>query len=271
MLKRQELVDWHHGIAKQAPRVRTPAGATQAHRDVDLSDPETSRKRKASANLLLTMLKAALNHALREEKVASDKTWARVQPFAKASAARQQCLTIAEAKRLINACDPDFRKLVEAALLTGCRFQELARLTVGDFNPDSGTLLIKRAKTGSRHVMLADEGVAFFHGLTAGRAGAELMLGRSWGHGAQGRPMRAACERAKINPPICFHVLRHSWASLSVMAGMPLMVVARNLGHVDTRMVERHYGHLSASYLRDEVRAHAPRFGIGGSNVQSLR
>jgi hypothetical protein len=27
------------------------------------------------------------------------------------------------------------------------------------------------------------------------------------------------------------------------MNGMPLMVVAKNLGHVDTRMVEAHYGH----------------------------
>jgi len=48
----------------------------------------------------------------------------------------------------------------------------------------------------------------------------------------------AACERAKINPPITFH--GHTWASLSVMAGLPLMVVAKNLGHVDTRMVEAH-------------------------------
>jgi Protein of unknown function (DUF2934) len=27
------------------------------------------------------------------------------------------------------------------------------------------------------------------------------------------------------------------------------MVVAQNLGHADTRMVERHYGHLAPSYI----------------------
>ena len=46
------------------------------------------------------------------------------------------------------------------------------------------------------------------------------------------------------------------------MAGAPLMVVARNLGHADTRMVERHYGHLAPSYIADAIRAAAPKFGI---------
>ena len=44
------------------------------------------------------------------------------------------------------------------------------------------------------------------------------------------------------------------------MGGMPLMVVARNLGHADTRMVERHYGHLAPSYVAESVRKHAPKF-----------
>ena len=55
------------------------------------------------------------------------------------------------------------------------------------------------------------------------------------------------------------------------MAGMPLMIVARNLGHADTKMVERHYGHLAPSYVVDQVRQHAPRFGIGGGNVKAIR
>jgi hypothetical protein len=34
-----------------------------------------------------------------------------------------------------------------------------------------------------------------------------------------------------------------------------LMVVARNLGHADTRMVEKHYGHLATSYVREAISA----------------
>jgi integrase len=74
--------------------------------------------------------------------------------------------------------------------------------------------------------------------------------------------MADACDRAKITPAASIHILRHTWASLAVMAGAPLMVVARNLGHADTRMVERHYGHLAPSYIADAIRAAAPKFDI---------
>jgi integrase len=78
----------------------------------------------------------------------------------------------------------------------------------------------------------------------------------------QKRPMDEAVERAKISPAISFHGLRHTWASLATMAGVPLLVVAKNLGHTDTRMVEKHYGHLAPSYIADAIRAGAPRFGF---------
>jgi integrase len=61
---------------------------------------------------------------------------------------------------------------------------------------------------------------------------------------------------------VSFHSLRHTYASLSVMAGAPLLVIAQNLGHANTRMVEAHYGHLSKSYVADAIRAAAPRFGF---------
>ena len=73
--------------------------------------------------------------------------------------------------------------------------------------------------------------------------------------------MREACHRAKLKP-IAIHGMRHTWASHAVMNGVPLMVVAKNLGHVDTRMVERVYGHLAPSFVVDAIRAGAPRYGI---------
>jgi integrase len=88
------------------------------------------------------------------------------------------------------------------------------------------------------------------------------MFGRKWGQSHQIRRMNEACQRVRISPPASFHVLRHTWASHAVMGGVPLMVVAKNLGHVDTRMVENHYGHLAPSYIADAIRAGAPRFGV---------
>jgi integrase len=264
-LKADDLRKWLVGIAKTPARLRTRKGLKQQYAALDSADAK--RARKVSANRTLITLKAALNMAWREGKVASNAEWSRVAPFENVNTARARYLKIDEAKRLINACDPDFRLLVQAGLETGARLGELVSLQVHDFNPDTGTLAIRQSKSGkARHVVLTDEGISFFRQLCAGRAGGELMLpkaaGGGWLKSHQKRPMADACERAKITPPINFHGLRHSWASLAVMAGVPLMVVAKNLGHRDTRMVEMHYGHLAPSFIADAIRKSAPRFGF---------
>jgi integrase len=228
--------------------------------------PERMRARRASANRTWAVLRAALNHAHREGKVDADP-WRRVKPLKNATAARIRYLTIAESKRLVNACSTEFRPMVEAALATGCRYGELCRLQVADFNPDAGTLHVRQSKSGKdRHVILTDEGAALFAELTAGRSGGDLILrradGSAWGPAHQQRPMAEAVARARISPPASFHSLRHTWASLCAMAGVPLMVIAKNLGHADTQMVQRHYAHLAPSYEAEAIRAGAPVFGF---------
>ena len=82
--------------------------------------------------------------------------------------------------------------------------------------------------------------------------------------------MREANKRAKLKPPVNFHALRHTWASHAVMNGVPLMVVAKNLGHADTRMVERTYAHLAPSFVVDAIRAGAPKFGFKPGKIVAL-
>jgi len=147
------------------------------------------------------------------------------------------------------------------------RYSELARLEVQDFNPDAGTLTVRRSKSGkSRHVMLTDEGATLFASWCAGRAGTELIFrtarGGPWTRSLQAEPMGEAVRAAKIKPPISFHGLRHTWASLAVMNGTPLMIVARNLGHRDTRMCELHYADLAPGHVRDAIHLGAPVFGL---------
>jgi integrase len=244
--------------------VRRRASANQDH---DSTDDEAVRRRRASANRTLTVLRAALNRAFRNGAVTSDAAWRRLKPFKGVDKARVRYLDVDEAKRFLAACDPNFRPLAQAALTTGCRLGELCRLEVQDFNATAGTVHVRRSKSGkARHVVLNEEGAAFFTQLCAGRPGHEIMLrradGSQWGRNYQQTPTARACARAGIVPPISFHALRHSWASLSVMAGVPLMIVARNLGHSTTLMVERHYGHLAQSYVADEIRRGAPKFGF---------
>jgi integrase len=82
------------------------------------------------------MLKAALNHAFDEGHVADRDAWGRkLKPFRDVDVARVRYLTIAEAQRLLNACEADFRPLVRAALESGCRYGELTRLEVQASTP----------------------------------------------------------------------------------------------------------------------------------------
>jgi integrase len=270
-LTTDRLRAWHFNLARAPARIRTKPGKKQRFKD-DASDPERDRRRKATANRILTILKAALNRAWRDGKATSDSAWRRVEPFEDVDAARVRYLSIAEAIRLINASSADFRRLVRGALETGARYGELCALLVSDFNRDSGTIAIRQSKAGKpRHVVLTDDGAAFFRSVTAGRAGSEFLFvkdnGDAWLPSHQAAPMDEANERARIDPPINFHGLRHTWASHAVMGGVPLIVVAKNLGHSDTRMVEKHYGHLAASYVADAIRAGAPRFDLAAGNV----
>jgi len=264
-LTTDRLRRWRDELVHAAPRLRTRQGEQQKHRELAETD-DARRARRATANRTWTVLRAALNHAFHDGKVESDLAWRKVKPFKKVDAARLRYLSIAEAKRLINACDPEFRPVAQAALQSGARYGELIRLQVDDFNPDANTLAIRQSKSGkARHVALTEEGAALFKQLAAGRSGSEPLLrrddGEVFGKSHQARPMIDACQRAKIKPRISFHGLRHTWASLAIMNAVPLMVVAHNLGHADTRMVEKHYGHLAPSYIADAINAGAPRFG----------
>ena len=259
-LATDQLRKWLAGIVKMAPRKHGDRGQFKG-------DEDARRKRRASANRIFTILRAALNQAFNDGKVSSDIAWRKVKPFKEVDAATDRFLTIPECQRLINASDAVFRPLIQAALQTGCRYGELCVLKTQDFNPENGTIHIRTSKSGKgRHVVLTVEGVRVFTRMTTGLGRDDLILrrdnGSPWGPGHQFRRIADTCARAKIDPPINFHLLRHTWASHAVMNGVPLLVVAKNLGHTDTKMVEKHYGHLAPGYVADEIRKGAPTFGI---------
>jgi hypothetical protein len=73
-LTAKRIRDWHQQVAEAPKLRRTKNGAVnRATQSVDRRDPEAVRARRSTANRLLTVLKAALNHAFQEGKVASDE------------------------------------------------------------------------------------------------------------------------------------------------------------------------------------------------------
>jgi integrase len=218
-------------------------------------------RKRATINRIWNTLRALLSLAFIEEKAPSDDAWRRIKPFKGVAQPRQRFLKVAEARALIENAHPRaFADLVRTGLATGCRLGELLALRVQDFDPAQGSLHIAMSKSGHpRDVILADDGVALFKRLTEAKHGSDPLF-PGWGNNAHIHPMRRAAAAAGLGDDVTFHTLRHTWASHAVMLGMPLMVVARNLGHRDTRMVDRVYGHLSDDFRVAAVRDHAPKF-----------
>jgi len=244
-LKKHELVEWRDMVAKNvAP---------------------------ATVNRLLSVFKACLKFGFEELEIPFQGVppWKALKPLIVVKKARDRFLTPAELTRLANASDPDLRDLVLAAAYTGARFGDLAALRCGDWNPHLQKVRIQNAKTNRpRYVAVHREAAAFFNSLTAhGSQDTEKRLltrwdGQHWGRNSYRRKLIEASERAKIHPPVNFHMIRHSYASAMKLAGVDDTIIAAALGHSSTRMVQEHYGHLEQSHIDQQIAAHSPKLNV---------
>jgi integrase len=259
-LTTRQIEQWRGDIAKAPARGKLT------------NDPDA---RKASANRVLTILKAGLNDAYKNKMVSSNEAWRNVENFkGVGDRKRERFLSPDESMRLLNACDPDFRQMVVAALHTGCRYEELCVMRVGDFDAKSGTISIPKAKSArSRKVYLTEEGQRLFRDLAVGRARSETMIrrhdGLPFGEGHQKRRIELACERAGIER-ITFHGLRHTYASQLAMAGVPQAYIRDALGHRTLTMSDR-YMHFAPSHFAETIRKAVPSYSLTKSNVTAIR
>ena len=171
---------WHQALAKKPAHLRSHPGRPKNQRKAVTEDER--RARKSTANRVLAAFKAALARAYKDGLVASDDVWRRVEPFRHVEASRTRYLDHEEIRRLLNVCEFDLRGLVSGALHTGARFAELTSLEARDFDPETGTVFIAKAKSGNpRRIYLNEEGVAAFGELTAGRGRDTRIFARSDG------------------------------------------------------------------------------------------
>lgn len=279
-LSAEAIQTWHRRLAEAPARVRPKKDGTVQHRakrdhqDAEAADDE-ARARRETANKILSSLKAALNYAWGKEKIASCDAWRRVQKFKRTDGQRQLYLEPEECNRLLKACDPWFGALVKGALFCGGRYGEVTRARVKHFNKHTGKLYIPKSKGAKdRHVTLSEEGRAFFSEMTASREREDRIFlredGTPWKSSHQCRRVKKAAKEAGLPKETVFYTFRHTFASLLVMNGVELTVVAEMLGHVDTRMVDKHYKHLANTYIDRIVREKAPILKVHASGSASI-
>ena len=262
-LTKVKLEQWRTEISKMPKQGETVVPNT----------PDAIRRRKDSANHVLVLLKTALSVAVKSGKADPPLAggWQEADYFEGVRVARTRHLDPEEQKLLVNACDVDFKRMVIAALFTGARYQELAKLKKQDVNLEKQTVYFGpygKVKGKTRFVHLTDEATEWFRGQIEGKNALNLVFTRKsyryfknrgdgsdgvWNDSDQGYYMQKAYEKAGISK-VLFHELRHTYASQLVMAGVPLKFVAEQLGHSSTAMVEKHYGHLTPQGVGDTVR-----------------
>ena len=275
-LTARKIIDWHSQLAETPPRRRTRKGATKQNYGKIL-DEDARRKRQSTANRILTILKAALNKAYENQIVFSDDAWRRVKPFKNVDHPVVDYLDGDEIVRIVNATEPDFRPLVQAAIYTGCRYGELTSLRVSDYNSDMHIIQIRKSKNGkARAVVLNDEAQMFFEQtVLLDKNSEDLMFtrpdGSIWGKSHQTRRLKDASKNGKIGRSISFHVLRHTHASQLAMQGVPMAVIAKQLGN-SVKICEKHYAHLSPDYVSETIRKRLPKFGIADdTNIVKIK
>lgn len=254
---------WIDKLAATPARLHTGRDGIVNYRPIS-NDPETIRKRCNTVNRSLRNLKAALNRAYEYGYVEDPTQWRRVQPFKGVNQPRTRYLELSQCRQLVDACPPALRNLVMGALLTGCRISELREMLVEDFLPHLLRILISKGKgERQRHVAISAEGIQFFTQLTLNRDAHENMFvrdnGTKWTSATYLRPFHNMCVEIGIDPPLNFHALRHTYATQLAMAGVSFEVLAKQLGHKDTRMVQRHYAHLGSSYVDEVIQQKMPR------------
>lgn len=261
-LTKAKLYEWLQAQGSK-PTIRSMSENSKI--PCDMNDPETRRKRQDSANRVLRGLRALLNLARSNGHVESDAAWATLKEFDKVAKQRTEYLTVKEAQAFIQACPEDFRKLVQAALYTGCRYGELCALTVQSYDAQSRIVTVMQGKTRTPKVVyLTPDEAAFFEEQTKGKPLGALMFtradGKAWGKDHQRERMKDACKAANIEQHITFHNLRHTFASLLAMNGTRPELIQLQMGHSSARMTAR-YSHFSPSYAASTIRANKPSFG----------
>jgi integrase len=246
-LTRRQLEAWRDGLVRKD------------------GDVERRRRSQDTANRVLSIVKACLNHAVGDpsNRLTDDSAWRLVRPFQGVARAREVHFTVPEMLRLLDGANSlAFQNLLTAGFLTGARYGELCACEVRHFDLSRETLNVPRGKTGPRTVILQPEAVAFFARVAGTRGKSEPLLkrpdGEGWKPSDQQRPMKEAIMKAGLDPEGTFYALRHSYISRAIEAGMPLTVLAENCG-TSVRMIEKTYAKVLADKRREFIAQSAPR------------
>jgi len=215
----------------------------------DFADKRLETVKEATVQKELATLKAILNKAHREERLAS------VPPFPKAKALQGRCrwLTVSEETRLLEAASAHLRPLIIVAVDTGGRRSELLGLDWRHVNLEKGLVTFVKTKNGEdRTIRLTQRARLELKKLGPKETGPVFTY-----NGKAMRDTKSSFANARRKAGIedlRFHDLRHTFASRLVQQGVSLYEVMHLTGHKSVSMVQR-YAHLAPDFQKRAISA----------------
>lgn len=246
-LTERHVKDWRNRLeAKPALVTRSPA------------KPSVTKDREpATTNRDMVAFRAALNQALAEGEILSNRAWrTALRPNKTLGARRNVYLDKEQRRALVEALPHDVSEFAKGLALLPLRPGAVAALQVADFDPRRRELIVARDKSDQgRRIFLPQETVDFLQSLAKKRGAGERLFtranGSSWNKDAWKWPIKAVVNKLQLPEKTTAYTFRHSTITDLVAQGLDLLTVARVSG-TSVLMIERHYGH-----LKNEVAAKA--------------
>lgn len=229
-----------------------------------------------SVEYALAVVRQVFNTAIRLKKYEGENPTTRVK-FPKPDNGRMRFLTNEEALRLLEALKAKSHDVHDIALLSlncGLRFGEISSLTWQDVDIERGVLTIRDAKAGSRYAFLTEQAAEMLKNRPKGKPSDFVFQGRNgkldYISGSFSRTVDELKLNEGIDDPrlkICFHTLRHTYASWMIEQGQDLYTVQKLLGHKTNIMTQR-YAHISENRLREAAKALGQAFQNHSGNEE---
>lgn len=292
-IKPCDLLAWvelrREGREVKRLRKRRPGETLQSFREAaDRMERKTlPGASPATVNKDLCLVSALYRWAIKAGYV-EDNPARKVERLSERGRARETYLTAEEARAFAAACAPPLRPLVVTALHTGARRGELLALCWRDVDMERREIVIPPAteKSGRGRVipmtaslfdLLADlrtrRPLPALDGsdrVFLGEGGAPLTLGLLRGLWEKAVEEVGEGIPASKRGAVTFHCLRHSAASMMAAAGIPLLDIARVLGH-STISVTMRYAHFAPESGRKAMAALGDALAGGTHDARQSR
>jgi integrase len=220
----------------------------------------------------LTLVRSIYRKAVAWDFYKGEIPTAEVQ-FPKVNNKRERFLNYDEAKQLLDALNEKSSQVHDQALISihcGLRFSEIAKLTWADVDLGNGVIQVRDAKSGNRHAFVTEpvkEALMRLDEINSYKPNNLIFPSQNNKRQTQvSTTYSRTVQKLKFNEDIsdsrqkvCFHTLRHTFASWLAMQGTSLYEIKELLGHKSIEMTER-YAHLLPDVKRKAVNRLADTF-----------